>query len=178
MIYLAYATTGKEFEVEQSLEDLGIDVWCGRKIEFLRRGKKRYAEPVESPYLPNYLFLSLSEDEWHQVMGSQVKHLAKTTYQLSGRDERHFDKFKNAVWDESLEAQAIIKRNDTAAMNQFKAGQKIKDLQGRFGEQLLKFRRIVEAAHELFPMIEAETEMMGQTVTVRLDPLDVVADSA
>ncbi len=173
--HLAYAASGREFEVETALTELNFDVWCGRTVEFIRAGKERRAEAQEKPKLPNYLFLSLTVDEWHELRKSQIKHLAKTMMMLRRDDERQLDKFKAMVHAGLEEGRRIAKSNDRAKMVEFTAGQELIDLKGRFGEQALKFRKIVERAHQLYPLIQAETEMMGQTVLVELDPLDVRA---
>ena len=90
LTYLAYATTGKETEVENELQARGFKVWCGRKVEFVRKGKRRRAEAVESPKLPNYLFITMTADEWHRLHSRPLKHLAKTTYVLRRDDEEDF----------------------------------------------------------------------------------------
>lgn len=173
--YLCYATAGRELDVAKELEAEGASTWVGRKVDFIRRGKKRRPEPVETPYLPNYIFADMDDDCWHRVMTAQIKYLAKTTYMLNSLDLRGYASFVAAVDGEYNLAQEIIRRNDTAAMQEFKAGDALKDSKGRFGENLLRYRGMVETAHMLYPLIEAETEMMGQTVVVRLDPLDVSA---
>lgn len=173
--YLCYAAAGREFDVAEELAGHGARPWAGRKIEFIRRGKKRRPEARETPYLPNYIFADMDDDCWHRVMKANIRYLAKTTYILGGMDLRAYEAFVTAVDGEWHEAQEIIRRNDTAAMQEFKAGDALKDSKGRFGENLLRYRGMVETAHMLYPLIEAETEMMGQTVVVRLDPLDVSA---
>jgi hypothetical protein len=170
--YLAYAASGKEFEVEETLRERGFDVWCGRKVSFVRRGKKRRAEAVISPKLPNYVFLSLTPEEWHAMHSKPIKHMARTMYVLQTRDEKQLANFQYLVDAEHQEGLRVAERNDKAEMVQFEAGQDLVDLRGRFGEQALRFKRMVERAED-FPLIEAETEMMGRVVTVRLDPLDV-----
>jgi len=174
-VYLAYATTGKEFAVTEKLEELGFSVWCGRCIEFKRRGKKRRPEPMETPKLPNYLFLSLSDADWHRLRQSEVKHLAQTLYPLSRGDTRALANFKLAVEGAYEEGQRIARNNDIAQIAEYKRGQALIDLSGKLGEVTLRFRKMVERAHELHPKIEAEMEMMGRWVKVELDPLDTKA---
>lgn len=179
--YLAYATTGKEFEVADRLKELGFDLWCGREITFVRKGKRRRPEAVERPKLPNYLWLTLEPEDWHDLHRRQVKHFAPTMYQLSARDLRGskdwigLNAFRVAVDAAYAEGQRIARNNDIAEMAQFERGQKLIDLTGTFGETVLRFRRMIERAHELHPKIEAEMEMMGRTVRVELDPLDMKA---
>ena len=179
--YLAYVTTGQEFAVADKLAALGFDLWCGREIIFVRKGKRRRPEPVERPKLPNYLWLNLEPEEWHDLRRREVKHLAGTMYQLSPRDLRGsrdwigLNAFRAAVDAAYAEGQRIARNNDLAEMAQFERGQQLIDLTGTFGETCLRFRRMVERAHELYPKVEAEMEMFGRTVRVELDPLDVRA---
>ena len=172
LTYLAYATTGREAEVEAELQARGFKVWCGRKVEFVRKGKRRRAEAVISPKLPNYLFITMTADEWHRLHSRPLKYLAKTSYVLRRDDEEDFAKFRALVDMDHQEGLRVAERNNAAEMVQFKEGQALVDLRGRFGEQALRFRGIVERVHD-FPVIEAETEMMGRIVSVHLDPLDV-----
>lgn len=179
-MHLAYATTGREFEVEEALTERGFEVWCGKRVEFLRRGKKRRAEAVTTPKLPNYLFISLTGQEWHDLRSRPTKYLAPTMYTLTEQDMRGpkgFERFRELTDESYQRGLGVAERNNAAEMVQFKEGEALIDLKGRFGEQAMKFRRIVERAND-FPLIEAEAEMMGRTVTVRLDPLDVRATDA
>lgn len=172
-VYLAYAITGKEFVVADKLAELGFNVWCGRSITFVRKGKRRRPEAVEKPKLPNYLFLTLTPEEWHDLDRRNVKHLAPTFYLLRRDDERALAKFRAEVDAAYAEGQRIARNNDLAEIAQFKAGERLVDLTGVFSDAVLRFRRMVERAHEMHPRIQADMEMMGRIVTVELDPLDV-----
>lgn len=191
--YLAYATSGKEFEVADKLASLGFTVWCGRRIDFIRKGKRRRPEAVEKPKLPNYLFLTLTPDEWHDLRRREVKHLAQTMYQLTARDIAGRPPVKNkegvlidpgwiglAAFKEQVDAahaegQRIAKNNDIAEMAQYRAGQRLVDLTGTFADVCLTFRRMVERAHETYPKVEADMEMFGRMTRVYLDPISVKA---
>lgn len=174
-IYLAYATSGREFEVAEKLASLGFTVWCGRAITFRRKGKRRRPEAVEHPKLPNYLFLTLTPDEWHDLHRRDVKHLASTLYMLRRDDERALATFRHEVDTAHREGHRIARNNDLAEIAEYKRGQRLVDLTGTFGETVLTFRRMIERAHEMHPRIQADMEMMGRVVTVELDPLDVRA---
>lgn len=174
-VYLAYATSGKEFEVANKLSSLGFTVWCGRSITFARKGKRRRPEAIEKPKLPNYLFLTLTPDQWHDLHRRDVKHLASTFYQLRRDDEKALAAFRHEVDAAHAEGRRIARNNDLAEIAEYKRGQALVDLTGTFGEAVLRFRRMVERAHELHPKIEAEMDFMGRSVRVELDPLDVRA---
>jgi hypothetical protein len=177
--YLAYATSGKEFEVADKLASLGFTVWCGRRIDFVRKGKRRRPEAVEKPKLPNYLFLTLTPDEWHRLQRlkneGQIKHIAGTMYQLRRDDEDALTEFRAGVDGAHAEGQRIAKNNDIAEMAQYRAGQRLVDLTGTFADVCLTFRRMVERAHEAFPKVEADMEMFGRMTRVYLDPISVRA---
>jgi DNA-binding PucR family transcriptional regulator len=178
-VYLAYATSGREFEAADRLTALGFTVWCGRRIDFIRKGKRRRPEAVEKPKLPNYLFLTLTPDEWHRLQylkdEGQVKHIAGTMYQLRRDDKEALTEFRAGVDDAHAEGQRIAKNNDIAEMAQYRTGQALVDLTGTFADVCLTFRRMVERAHEMHPKIEAEMELMGRMTRVYLDPISVKA---
>ena len=44
-------------------------------------------------------------------------------------------------------------------------------IEGPFANQILRFKGMVEAAHEVFPQIRASMDMMGRQVEVLLDPI-------
>ena len=171
MIYAGYATTGREFTVEQAIQDLGIDAWVARKMEFKRVGKHRRPESVVTPYLPNYIFIELSPDGFHEVQG--VKHLAKTMLPIPRLSQRYLDTFKARVQAE-YDAQA-----DRAAsgerLEQFTYGDTLKVIAGPFMDQLVKFKGTVERARDMHPMLTGEIEIMGQITGVEIDPLHVRA---
>ena len=173
MWYVGYARGRKEMEVEDSLRDLGITAWCGKLMVWSRSGKKRRAEPRVIPKLPNYIFFDATPEQFFEAKG--VKHLAPTFTALADRDMRGFERFRARVDAEFAEAQRIAANANKAEISEYRRGQKLVDVSGRFGDTLMTFRRIVESAHELHPLIEAEMDFMGRAVTVRLDPLDVRA---
>lgn len=169
--YLAYAKAGKEFEVAQAIGDLGLAVYCARKIEFLRRGKNRRPEPVESAYLTNYLFAEIPAERFLEVLA--VKHLASTLTPLSGPDMRSLGEFRERADAEYDEAQRISQNQD--AICEYRVGQALRMMDGRFSDKLLTFRSMVERAHDLHPRVVMDMEMMGRVVSVEADPLDVKA---
>ncbi len=52
-------------------------------------------------------------------------------------------------------------------------GQALEVLEGPFKERMLRFQRMVQAAHDMHPVIEADIEVFGQVARVKVDPLDV-----
>ena len=179
MWYLGYVRGGvsrhqgeqrrNEFIVQTALTDMGLDCWCGRKIEFKRTGKDRRAAAHESPYLRNYIFADIPPERFAQAV--TVNLLANTLYALSRRDTEALVTFRRAV-----EAEYDVddrRRANGAIQSEFESGQALVAVDGQFKDQLLTFRRLVERSFDAYPKIKADMEMMGQTVTVTVDPLDV-----
>ncbi len=168
MIYLGYAKSGKEFEVVEDLEQLGIWTWCGRVINWRRTGKKRFPEPHEEPALPNYLFMDLTAEEFHKALG--VRFLASTLVALARIDMKGFNKFCH-VTDKEFRKQDKLRQSQEVPVSEFNPGEELLIIGGPFADKLATFRRVIERAHEMHPKLEAEIS----GIRVQLDPLDVKA---
>lgn len=165
-----------EFAVERQLREMGLEAHAPRKVDFLRRGKKRHPEPVVSAYLPGYVFADIPPHRYMDAM--QCRGLSRTMMAVPAKEaERQVRSFITAAAREEAEAQRIIERNDRTAMREFSAGDALQIIAGPFMEQAVEFRRMVQNA-EGWPEIEAETVLFGQSVRVRIDPLDVRRASA
>ncbi|MFV1798192.1 hypothetical protein [Phaeobacter sp. Ay1a-4a] len=161
-----------EFAVERQLRALGIDAHAPRKIEFKRVGKKRHAEPITSAYLPGYIFAEIPAALFTQAIG--CRGLNPSLMAVSPQEVRkHVQPFLSMVDQEAAETERIIASRDRAAMCQFQPGQALEILSGPFMDRVVSFTRMVEAAHDMHPMIEASVQMFGQVSKVRVDPLDV-----
>ena len=165
-MYLCYARSGKEFEVADALTALGADVWCGRKIEWVRTGKKRRPEPKETPALPNYLFARMTPEQFYAALA--VKFLARTMAPLSAGSMVGFERFARSV-DQRYQADDKMRRNAEIPLSQFQPGELIQIIGGPFADLTGTFRGIVEHAHDIHPRIQMD---LGG-VPVTLDPLDV-----
>lgn len=170
-IYLCYARSGREFEVVDALADLGIEAYCAKRMRFIRKGKQRRPEPEITPYLHNYIFAEIAAQDYLTAMS--VKHLASTTYALSEADKRALQVFRREV-DAEFEAQDA-KRANREAVSEYDPGQEIRFIDGRFSDSVIKFREVVERAHDLHPKIRATIDMMGREATIEIDPLSVKA---
>lgn len=165
-----------EFAVERQLRALGLEAHAPRKIEFKRVGKKRHAEPITSAYLPGYVFACIPAALFTRAIA--CRGLSSTLMAVTPQEvRRHVQPFLSKVEGENAEAERIIASRDRAAMCQFKPGDALDILAGPFAERLVKFTRMIEAAHDSFPMIEAQMEIFGRLTKVQVDPLDVRAAS-
>ena len=106
MEIMAYATSGREFEVMDELSDMGITYWHGKRIEFERRGKSRIAEPFEYPALPNYLHITAPFHLVSDIM--YIRHLSRTIKFLHAADVRGWQVFERAADARLAEAQGIV----------------------------------------------------------------------
>lgn len=167
MLVIGYAKSSKEFDVEADLTAMGIQAEVARKIEYKRQGKRRYADAITEPDLPNYVFIECTADQWHQL--ASVKHLAKTTIFVGPQEARRVRDYldaSRAAYDRQREAQEAGER-----VSEFKAGDTLQIMSGPLAGCLARFRRIVETDHDPFPRIQAEGELMGRIVTVDVDPI-------
>lgn len=171
MMYLCYAKSGREFDVEAELLELGIDVYCAKRIRFVRKGKQRRPEPVIEPYMHNYIFADIPARLYLDAMA--VKFLASTTYAMNRGDVKALNKFR-AVVDAEYEVEDR-KRQNSEAVNEYEPGQALKFIDGSFSDTVLRFRDVVERAHDMHPKVRFTFDMMGQEVTGEADPLRLKA---
>ncbi len=163
-----------EFAVQRQLEDMGIECLAPRKVAFRRKGKKRYAEAEESPYLPGYVFADIPDHLYITAM--QVRGLCRTLMIIHPEEmRRHVAPFFAKASEEYKEAQRIIARNDRAAMCQYEPGQALEILSGAFSERAVRFLRMVENSGTF--TVEFEADMFGRVVKGQCDPLDVRANA-
>lgn len=165
-LWIGYARSGREFDVQAALAEIGVKAWVAKKIVAKRSGKRRYADAVTVPYLPNYVFIEATADQWHKL--SCIKHLSPTTTAISSRDTG-LDAFKARLDAAYEEDAARVAAGE--AVSEFSDGDSLDVIGGPLSGVLVEFRRVVEA--DPFPMIEGEAEVMGRTATVKLDILDV-----
>lgn len=167
---LGYARTGKEMEVMDALTAAGIPYWRGTRVDFVRKGKQRTPEPVESPALPNYVWLQ-PRDGAEECKLWDIKFLARTHHRLLPGTVRSFEVFASAVDERRAEADRII--GNRKAICEYKHGEQVQIVGGALAGQLATFRRMVEGAADLHPRVEADMQIFGGSVSVRIDPLNV-----
>ncbi|MDC0657061.1 hypothetical protein N6L27_03530 [Leisingera sp. SS27] len=162
--------------MERQLRALGLEAVAPRKIEFKRQGKKRHAEPVTSAYLPGYIFAEIPAAMFTKAI--QCRGLSPSLMAVSPQEvRRHVQPFLSKVEQENAEAQRIIDSRDRAAMCQFEPGAALEVLAGPFADRVVEFTGMVQSAHDMHPMIEAQMEILGRLTRVKVDPLDVRAAS-
>lgn len=160
-----------DFAVAAQLAEMGIRAHAPRKIEFKRQGKRRYADAIQTAYLPGYVFAQIPVHRFLDAI--HVKGMGRNLMAIAPQEVReHVLPFIDAASAEEAEALRIRARNDHAEMCGFVAGQALEIISGPFMERAVSFRRMIRNA-EGWAEIEAEAALFGQSVRVRIDPLDV-----
>jgi len=77
--------------------------------------------------------------------------------------------------NERRDKERIAESRDKAAMCAYDQGQQLEITSGSLMGALVHFQRQSQRSGDNFPMVEVETEFMGQKTTVRIDPLEVRA---
>ena len=168
-----------EWAVEAQMQELGCRVYDSRTVDFVRKGKDRYARPEFRPALPGYVFADISDNLFSRAVHVEgAWGSALPIYQVEKRDklkETPHDaamRFFEALAEKRLEAERIKSRSDL--VSQFDPGEPLKIIAGPFADMLVTFQRMIKSAHEMHPMIEGEMSLFGRQSPVRVDPLDVV----
>jgi transcription antitermination factor NusG len=166
-LWIVYARTGREFDVEEQATTLGIQAIVPRRVDIIRRGKRRWPDAIESPFLPNYVFVWMTDEEWHWLRDiKEVASIMGVIPQYEPIIRRFIDR---------------VGADHDARMAQIAAGQRVAEyepddvlqiISGPLQGQMARFRKMVERADELFPKIAADMELMGRIVPVEIDPLD------
>jgi len=156
--------TRREFDAQEEAEALGLTCYVPRKVDMIRQGKRRRPDPVVRAVLPNYVFVETDAHGWHLV-----------------KQSKHFRSWVGIGPNEARRVMQFIDRCEAdyqARWAQIEAGERVQEyqvddvleiIQGPLTGQLARFRRIIEKG--MFPEVVAEIELMGQAVTIKLDPL-------
>jgi transcription antitermination factor NusG len=163
MTLYAYYTR-REFDAQEEAETLGLTCHVPRRVDLIRQGKRRRPDPVIRPYLPGYVFVETDADGWHMLKAS--KHL-RTWMGIGPKEAERVMQFIARVESDFTQRMAQIEAGER--VSEYAPGDLLQIIAGPFSGQLARFKRIAEGA--MFPEVVAETELMGQSVTIRLDPL-------
>lgn len=164
-LYAAYVRTGKEFDAQEECDTLGIVCHVPRRVDMIRQGKRRRPDPVVRPFLPNYVFIEATPEQWHAL--KDTKHI-RTTLGIGEGSARLVHRFIASV--EADYAQRMAQIEAGQRVDEYNEGDALEIIAGPLAGQLARFKRIAEGAG-IFPEVVAELDLMGQAVTVRLDPL-------
>lgn len=164
-LWACYVKSGKEFEAQEEAQALGITCHVPRRVDMIRQGKRRRPDPVVKPFLPNYVFCDLTDQQWHAVKSS--KHI-RSLLGIGANNARQVMQFIARVEADYTQRMAQIEAGQR--VDEYEDGDVLQIIAGPFAGQLATFRRVAEGAG-MFPELVAEGELFGQAVTIRLDPL-------
>jgi transcription antitermination factor NusG len=167
-LWVIATTTGQEQLVQEQLDALALSCAVPLRVDMRRQGKRRRPDPVVSAYLPGYAFAWFGDDDWHAVR--EAKHV-RSMMGVTAAAERGVQAFIDRVEADYRDRMAQIEAGQRVC--EYEPGDLLQIMGGQFLDRLARFRRMVDEPGEAFPQIEAETEMMGRTVRVRLDPIAV-----
>ena len=168
-IWTGYAKAGHEFQVQADIEALGMTAWVARQINAKRVPTSRVAVAVVAPYLPNYVFIECTDDQWHTLR--EVKHLAATLSPIAPRVAREYlDPFRAKIDAAFAERQEAIAAGERVA--EYEPGDLLQIMAGPLAGQLATFRKLAETSHDLWPRIKADVELFGRVTSVDIDPIN------
>lgn len=179
-LWVAYVPHGQELALVEDCEVLGVKAFAPRKVEAVRVGTRRWPEARISAYLPNYVFVNASAEEWHwlkdiryvrDIMGvipQYVPLVMKFIGAVEGEFAARLSEIERAAAViRDREATKEQRREALKAMAHFQPGDLLSVITGPFAGKVFAFGRMVENGAVL--EIEAEAD----TGRIKLDPLSV-----
>lgn len=181
----------KQWWVIEELRRIGIDAWCGKRMEFKRVGNAREWTAFTEPAMPNYIVVDIHPSQMFQVIS--VPHVMPTMAliageALNGADARPdvFDADGNQIkWarpaviglkqfqddtDAAYEEAERVNANSRAEVTAYRQGQELRVMRGPFMDMLVNFDKLVRRPGSKWQTLAVTTE---GGVRVEFDPLDV-----
>jgi transcription antitermination factor NusG len=172
--------TRKQLWVIEELRRLGINAWCGTRVEFKRTGKSREWARYDVPALPNYIVVDMDPQDMFTV--TSVAHVSPTMTLVAGAAlkgikpcEAYPDgkvglqQFRADV-EAAFSAAERVDANSRAEVTEYKRGQSLRVVSGPFADMLVTFEKLVKAPHDKWQRIAGTT---AGGMPVQFDPLDV-----
>lgn len=166
-MWIGYAKAGREFEVEADINAIGITATVARKVVAIRKGKQRWPEAEVTPYLTNYVFIDVDAERYLELRA--IKHLSSTMLAVPRSSEPSVRAFLTRLAERFAATQAEIEAGKR--VSEYAVGDAMEIVDGPLRGHLARFRAIVENAHDPFPRIRADVEVMGRMATVDVDPI-------
>lgn len=184
-MWVAYVPAGMEFALVEDCEVLGVEAIAPRNVEAVRTGNRRWPEPRVTPYLPNYVFVEASAEEWHWLKDIRYVRDIMGVVPQDARKVRAFIETIEAQYTARMaeidRATAIMKNREATkeqrrealkAIQHYQPGDLLEVITGPFAGQLVRFGAMVERAASKTPEIEVALDGL-QWGTMRVDPLAV-----
>lgn len=183
--WIAYVPTGQEFALVEDCSALGIVAIAPRKVEAVRTGNRRWPEPRVTPYLPNYVFVTATADEWHwlkdikyvrDIMGVAPQWERKVHDFCATIETQYHERMieidQAAAVMRNREASKEARREAMRVIQHYQPGDLLEVICGPFAGQIVAFGAMVERAASKLPEIEVNLSGL-QWGTMRMDPLHV-----
>lgn len=180
MHILAHAHRSYEFQTADAINDMGGFAVVPRKVEIVTKdGKTDYEY---RPFLPNFIFCALTEEQWHTINRKRLFGLKGILPPIRKELDilaRSWGDFQGFAERSETECSVRIEKFETGQkVARYRKGDMIRIigadmLDGQLKDKLARFLKINGAGQ-----IEAEVqgvEMFGKPVQVRLGPGDVMA---
>lgn len=190
--YAINVTRRKEFEVEQELITLGLHPWVPRRLMNLYVKEKRESVWYDAPYVHKLIFCVIPAIYWRDVV--DIKHVIGKPGPLSrldiegmpahrkrmaGEDRGEgtgaltpgrpgLRQFKEAVHAEYEDAERL--KANSSYQCQYRPGQALEILDKVFEGHQGVFKEAVKRAHDDFPKLVVEMEVMGRRADVEFSP--------
>ena len=179
MIYLlCYAPPALAFVTADAINDLGFLAVAPRMVVMRRDKINHKYTPDDAPALDGYIFAAMPEPEWHRVRGS-LRHDGKrlALHRLEDIDPRQWVRVQTCV--QRIEADYQRTMGDYERQQHdgkprpyvcpYDVGDAIKLLGGEMQDTMARYTRLLLI--DGVPVIEAEVQMFGQAVRVKVDPV-------
>jgi len=173
--WIGYARGGREFDVEEAIQALGIEVHVAKIRVAVRSGTNREAIPEDRLVLPNYVFIHCTDEQWYSLAG--VKYLAARKMMVPPAEVPRIRRFIQ-TWALEYAANAARIEADILSgkrLSEYRRGDTLEILDGFLQGEMATFREIVED-DEGHLRVVAETVNVtmlgGRPVVVELDPMD------
>lgn len=165
-LYAIYTPAKQELATEAEIMAKGIRAECAKQVNVIRQGYRRRPDVVVTSFLPNYTFSWLTPADWHEVVKIKT---VRDLLAIGPGPEREVVQFLNRVNADYRRRMAQIEAGER--VSEYQPGDLLTIMTGPFAGQLAKFTRMIETANDLFPQIEADMNIMGQSVKMKIDPL-------
>ena len=177
---LGYAPASQIFATVEAINDMGAYAVSPRKVVMVRHEKNHRWDATDAPALETYLFAQMTEADWHRiqsglfVQGKRV--ILRKVVDLSDRQWDRVTEFAQRVEMDYQHEMERIEMDRFASTPRpyvcpYDVGEALMLLDGELRGHMVRFTRSIEAGG--VPVIEAEMQIMGQAVKVKVDPVKV-----
>ena len=185
--YALSVTRGKEFAVESDLQSIGLKPWVPRQLASRYVKEKRETVWYDRPYVGKVMFCVIPAIYYRDVI--DIKHVIGKPTEFSRLDiegqpacavtRRDGSKvmraaipglkdFKERVLAEY--ADQARQRDNSEYKCQYKPGDALRLLTPGFEDKPAVFVEAIRRAHDYYHKIRVEAQLMGQAVSIDVDP--------